>query len=353
MRMVGRWLLRIVIALVVIYFGTALALSAWPAPTFSTPADGSPEAAAAAGLSLEQVYPFEDRRFETRDGESLYARFFAAENPTLTILLVHGMTGESSQFNKSAGLLREATGAEVYALDLRGHGESGGRPGDVDHIGQYEEDLTDVVAALRSAHPDRGLVLSGHSMGGGIAQRFAQASDPPSVDGYLLYAPLMGQGANTNRVGEEPPEEGTEPWLKVDTPRIIGLIMLNTVGVTALNDLVVAACHVTESARVDTYTFRALAGTAPMSYATGVADIDAPFLVVIGSEDEAFIAEAYAPIVESHATVPAAVEVVEGVNHNAIIHDPDAVHRVAEWIAELGYEKPEEPQESEEPADEA
>ncbi len=145
----------------------------------------------------------------------------------------------------------------AYALDLRGRGESGGRSGDVDHIGQYEEDLTDVVAALRSAHPDRGFVLSGHSMGGGIAQRFAQASDSPAVDG----SPVMGQGAN--------------------------------------------------------------------------------FLVVIGSEDEAFNAEAYPPIVASHATVPAAVEVVEGVNHNAIIHDHDAVQRVAEWIAELGYARPE------------
>ena len=72
MRTLGRWLLRGVVALVVIYFGVALALSAWPAPGFDAPAVHSEEAAKAQGLSLEQVNPFEERRFTTRDGETLY-----------------------------------------------------------------------------------------------------------------------------------------------------------------------------------------------------------------------------------------------------------------------------------------
>jgi alpha-beta hydrolase superfamily lysophospholipase len=340
-RTLGRWLLRGLVALVVIYFGAALALSAWPAPGFSAPAEHSPERAKAQGLSLEQVYPFEERRFTTRDGEALHARFFEAGDPALTLLVVHGMTGESSQFNVTAGLLREATGAEVYTLDLRGHGQSGGRAGDVDHIGQYEEDVADVIASLKKQHPDRPLVLSGHSMGGGIAQRYAQTPDSPAVDGYLLYAPLLGPGAPTAR-SEFTEESATEePWLKVAVPRIIGLSMLNAVGVTGLNALTTAVCHVTEGARVGEYSFRALVSTGPTSYAAGLEALDAPVLVLVGSEDEAFVADAYAPVVQAHAQVPSQVEVVEGANHNGVHHDPRAVALAAEWVSGLGLAKPE------------
>ena len=256
MRKLGRVLLWSLAALIVVYVAVALGLSAWPVPGFSTAADGSPEMARAQGLSLEQVYPFEERRFTLSDGETLFARHFPAEPPTLTLLVVHGMTGESSQFNRTAGLLREAAGAEVYALDLRGHGQSGGRAGDVDRVGQYEEDLAEVVSILRSERPAGALVLAGHSMGGGIAQRYAQLPSAPAVDGYLLYAPLLGLGAPTNR-NEPPPEaQGDEPWLKLDMPRIVGLLMLNAVGVTALNALPIAVCHVTEGARVGAYSFQ-------------------------------------------------------------------------------------------------
>jgi alpha-beta hydrolase superfamily lysophospholipase len=339
-RTLGRWTLRGLLALALIYFGAALGLSSWPVPGFSTVADGSPEAARAQGLSLEQVYPFHERHFTMRDGEALFARHFPVDEPDLTVLVVHGMTGESSQFNRTAGLLREATGAEVYALDIRGHGQSGGRAGDVDHIGQYEEDLAEVVSALRTERPGGTLVLAGHSMGGGIAQRYALLPDSPAVDGYLLYAPLLGLGAPTNRTEPPPEAVGEEPWLKLDTPRLIGLLMLNAVRVTALNALPIAVCHVTEGARVGEYSFRALASAGPDHYAAGVAALDAPLLVVIGSEDESFHAAEYEPVVAAHATAPARVEVVGGVNHNGIHHDPRAVALVAEWLSSLGFSQP-------------
>ena len=340
LRKLGRWLLGGLLVLAVVYFGVALGLSAWPLPAFSTVADGSPEMARAQGLSLAQVYPFEERSFTLPDGEVLFARHFPVDQPTLTILVVHGMTGESSQFNRTAGLIREATGAEVFALDIRGHGQSGGRPGDVDHIGQYEEDLAVVVSTLRTEHPGRPLVLAGHSMGGGIAQRYALLPDSPPVDGYLLYAPLLGLGAPTNRTEPAPEALDEEPWLKLDTPRLVGLLMLNAVGVTALNSLPVAVCHVTEGARVGQYSFRALASAGPDRYAAGLAALDAPLLLVIGSEDESFHASAYGPVVAAHATVPARVEVVEGVNHNGIHHDPRAVAFVAEWLPTVGVRRP-------------
>jgi alpha-beta hydrolase superfamily lysophospholipase len=76
-------------------------------------------------------------QYTMRDGETLFARQFPAESD-VTILLLHGVTSDSAAFNVSAQMLQQTTGAEVITLDLRGHGQSGGRPGDVDYIGQYE-----------------------------------------------------------------------------------------------------------------------------------------------------------------------------------------------------------------------
>jgi len=321
---------------ILVYLGAGTGLSGWPAPGFSTTADASPEAARAQGLSLEQVYPFEEREFAVRDGERLFARRFPAENPALTLLVVHGMTTDSSFFNRTAGLLRAATGAEVYALDLRGHGRSGGRAGDVDHVGQYEEDLVDVVSALRAERPDSGLILCGHSMGGGIAQRYALLPDSPPVDGYLLFAPLLGPGAPTTRTDRPPETRGEEPWLRLAVPRIVGLFMLNAVGVKALNAQGTMFCHVSEGARVAAYTFRAMLSVAPNDYVAGIAAIDAPLLVIVGSEDEAFHPDEYAPLVAAHSQGRGRVEVVDGCNHNGVHHDVRAIALAEEWIFGLG-----------------
>jgi pimeloyl-ACP methyl ester carboxylesterase len=177
-------------------------------------------------------------------------------------------------------------------------------------------------------------------MGGGIAQRYAQLPDSPPVDGYLLFAPLLGPGAPTSRSEPPPESRGEEPWLKLDVPRIIGLFMLNAVGVTGLNALPTMVCHVTEDARVGEYSFRAMASAGPDDYLAGIAALDAPLLVIVGSEDEAFRADEYAPLVAAHARVPGRVEVVDGANHNGVHHDPRAIALTADWLSGPGFSGP-------------
>ncbi len=183
--------LRIVLVftavLAILYFAVALVLTFLPEPIFATgpfPAAGR----AAADFTPQQ--------FTTRDGEILFARHFPAESD-LTILLLHGVTGDSAALTLGAERLREASGAAVIALDLRGHGQSGGTAGDVAYIGQYKDDVADVIAAIRADQPNGRNILAGHSMGGGIALQFAQLTDAPAVDGYLLFAPHLGTNAPT------------------------------------------------------------------------------------------------------------------------------------------------------------
>jgi pimeloyl-ACP methyl ester carboxylesterase len=80
------------------------------------------------------------------------------------LVLVHGAGGTLMHW---PGLLRRLAGYNVYALDLPGHGGSGGQ-GRSD-VGAYAEVVRGFAQALRL----RPFVLAGHSMGGAIALELA------------------------------------------------------------------------------------------------------------------------------------------------------------------------------------
>lgn len=82
-----------------------------------------------------------------RDGEALSGRQFVGEDAK-TVVLLHGVMSEAARMDPLSARLRDRAAATVIALDLRGHGSSGGPPGDVDYIGQYEDDVADVIEAL-------------------------------------------------------------------------------------------------------------------------------------------------------------------------------------------------------------
>ena len=182
-----------VLAAVALYLASAVVMTFWPEPEFSyTPSLADVlKNAEGSGTSLAQVYDYEERRFQARDGVELLARRFISDSD-VTVLLLHGITGQSGRLNKASGLIREASTNEVIALDLRGHGQSAGRRGDVDYIGQYEEDVADVVAEIHAGNPGGKVILSDHSMGGGIALRYAKLEDAPAVDGYLALCTAPG-----------------------------------------------------------------------------------------------------------------------------------------------------------------
>lgn len=306
---------------IIIYFGAALIMAFWPSPTFAV--DPFPAAAHSAAA-------FTPQQFTMRDGETLFARQFAADSND-TILLLHGVTSESAAFNGSAQQLRTLSGANVIALDLRGHGQSGGSAGHVAYIGQYEDDVADVIAAIRAAEPNGRLILAGHSMGGGIALRYAQLSDRPAVDGYLMFAPHLGTNAPT--LPEQNPEtaDAAAAYSQLNVPRLIGLIMLNNVGITGLNHLDTLYFNLTDEV-THTYSFGATANASPQDYVAALTAVDAPMLVVVGSNDEAFVAGEFETAVTSHSS--GEVHVIDGENHTSIIESAAAMTIIKKWLTE-------------------
>jgi alpha-beta hydrolase superfamily lysophospholipase len=114
--------------------------------------------------------------------------------PKAAVALVHGLAEHSGRYGHVMARL-EASGYDVHAVDLRGHGRSAGFPGMVTGLEDWVDDVGAVVEQARSAAGDRPVFLLGHSLGALISATFV-ARNPDALDGLVLsgIAVLAGTG---------------------------------------------------------------------------------------------------------------------------------------------------------------
>ena len=303
-----------------------------PEPIFkpSQPTNIDPEAIKEMGF--EQIYRAEDYYFTVRDKKKIFAYKFPKKSDN-TIILVHGVASSAYLYNKTAGLLQEATQAEVFAIDLRGHGKSEGKAGDVDYINQYTDDLADIIKNIRKQKPKGKIIIAGHSMGGVIVLNYAIQKNKTKIDGYLFFAPLLGH--NSPAMQQTPPTETNEvePFMKIHFTRIIGLKMFNEIGNHSLDSLPVLFFNLPETMPLRAYSHRANLSMAPEDYKEGLKSINVPTLILIGSKDEAFNAEATKKAVSENRK--ANIQIIEGLTHNGIRHSPQAYQFIKKWFLAL------------------
>lgn len=135
--------------------------------------------------------PADVRDLTAGDGTLLRYRAWEPERPHGRVLIVHGLGEHSARYHDLAADLT-AEGVSVFAPDLRGHGLSGGRRGDVPGFGHFLSDL-DLVVGRVAGRGSAGepLILLGHSMGGLIAIRYAQTRPAAHLAGLVLSAPQL------------------------------------------------------------------------------------------------------------------------------------------------------------------
>lgn len=147
----------------------------------------------------------------SRDGLALPTRAWLPDDPVRAradLVLVHGLGEHIGRYEPLAAALA-AEGYAVHGYDQRGHGRAEGPRAQVGRFEQLVDDLGDVVARVRAAHPGRPLVLFGHSMGGVVALRAAQTR-VVEPDALLLSSPAL-------RVGGDVPG-----WLQTLLARLAG-----------------------------------------------------------------------------------------------------------------------------------
>ena len=304
-----------------------------PEPTFK-PSDQqtAPDPAFIADMGFEQVYKSENRFFNVRDGKKSFAYRFAKQSNN-TIILIHGVGSNAYMYNKTAGLLQEATQAEVYAIDLRGHGQSEGNSGDVDYINQYVDDLADIIKAIRKEKPKGKIIIAGHSMGGGIALRYAMEKQYEQPDGFLLFAPLIGHNSPAFLQTQANENITEEPFMKIHIERIIGLTMLNEIENHDYDSLPVLFFNLPKTVPLRKYSHRANKSMTPDDYVAGLKAVDKPLLVLMGSEDEAF-----SPVATKEAILKnsnGAFHMIDKASHNGVRHNAQSFIFIKDWFSKL------------------
>lgn len=139
--------------------------------------------------------PHREERMPGHDGLDLFAQCWLPQGePRAAVALLHGFTEHSGRYADVAGRLNRSRYA-VYAMDLRGHGKSAGRPVAVDSFDQYVADIELFVESVRRRTSPRPLFLFGHSMGGTIVARLV-VTRQPDVRGMVLSAPAVRVGSH-------------------------------------------------------------------------------------------------------------------------------------------------------------
>ena len=139
-----------------------------------------------------------DGKFEGVGGLHLYYRTWETVQPVAGLIVVHGLSDHSARFS-DLGRRLASNAINVYAFDIRGHGESEGRRG---HAARFDFLLQDVERFRREVESITAgtvpLFILGHSMGGLIALRYIEEYDVP-LRGAVLTSPWLATGPSIPR----------------------------------------------------------------------------------------------------------------------------------------------------------
>ncbi len=129
--------------------------------------------------------------FVSPDGIKIFYRQYQAESERARMVLSHGVGEHSGRYGNVIERVLPK-GFSVWAIDHRGHGQSGGKRGHVLNFVQYLTDLRLTVELAKKDMPgEMPCFLLGHSMGGLIALDFAQHY-PELIDGVVASSPCLG-----------------------------------------------------------------------------------------------------------------------------------------------------------------
>jgi alpha-beta hydrolase superfamily lysophospholipase len=218
-------------------------------------------------------------------------------------------------------------GYVVYALDIRGHGDSG-RKGHISYIGQLEDDLASFVEAVSLPRP---ATLAGFSSGGGFVLRVAGSARQDLFQHYLLLSPFLSQDAPTFR-----PASGG--WVSIGIPRIIGIALLNAAGIRAFNDLPVTSFALSEEAKpflTPQYSYALASNFRPeRDYKANMRAVRRPCAVIAGADDEIFYSDRFEGVIRSLG-MDWPVTLLPGIGHIQLTLEPRALAAAVDAVEHM------------------
>ena len=274
-----------------------------------------------ANLPQQQTYL-------TRDKSKLYVRHYPSDSNRIFILL-HGISEDSKYLFRLAEYVSSNNLAQVYTPDLRGYGIHAERKGDVDYIGQLDDDLADLIRWIKEKNHHAKIVLGGHSIGGGTVLRFAGSQYANLVDAYLFIAPYLHPNAPTNRKNEG----GNS---KVSLAKLILLYLFEAVRIRSFHHWnilnVNKSIDIQHGGETLNLSFRLLMSRIPQNYQQNIKTISKPSFVVVGDKDELFYSEKFDSLFSPNQNI--VTKVLPNHNHDGILFSSETYKEVETWLAE-------------------
>lgn len=138
----------------------------------------------------EEPGPIAPTQTLTLDG-GLYAEsFLPTGTPKGVVVITHGYAEHFGRYHEVANVIVR-DGWAVLGYDVRGHGQSPGKRGFIEHFQTYLDDLDAAIRAARKLS-DGKLVLFGHSHGSLITLRALAGDKPPTCNAAIVCSPYLG-----------------------------------------------------------------------------------------------------------------------------------------------------------------
>jgi non-heme chloroperoxidase len=308
---------------------TALVLVASPPPPMPAPKDVF-DFTSMRKIPTEIDLP-SLRRYPARDGEQLAYRFYDSAADRI-LIFIHGSSYHGGGYHALAAAISLGGAAKVVLPNLRGHYQSGRHRGDVEYIGQLEDDLDDLIKFLRAEHHDGPITLGGHSSGGGLAIRFAGGPYARDVSNYLIMTPIIPRSPVVRG--------GTAGgWANLNLKRLFGLLALNAIGIDGFNGLPIVdfnkPAKFWDGTETLSYSYRLNASYHPRyRYENDIRALPERTMVMIGGADEANDPDALRALLAADAP-RAEMKILPGIGHFGIFSDPAALDVAAGWLRGL------------------
>jgi len=146
-------------------------------------------------LALMPTTTSDEGFFPARDGVRLHWQTvrppgdYATAAVLAHVALIHGYAEHLGRQMLPALALAKA-GYVVHLIDVRGHGQSGGKRAFVERFEDYLSDLDLFLAKVKEEASDKPVFLLGHSNGALIAARYL-LDHPTAVRGAILSSPYL------------------------------------------------------------------------------------------------------------------------------------------------------------------
>jgi len=249
----------------------------------------------------------------------IYSEIHNVTNPKGIVIITHGIALHSIYYRKMAELLNQS-GYAVVLYDVRGHGKSQGKRGDIKSIFQFTSDLNELVDYTKKNYNGLPLFLLGHSMGGMITKVYSTLYD--NFDGSII----LSSPSSSQRLG------------------LFGLLPVTLFGSlkikTDFSDPRLS--HFPASDNVDPYalkyfTYRLIIQTlkkATQHIDKNIANYNKPVLVMHGSDDKLVPHSMSKDFYDSLKNNDKTIVIVEGGYHNLNddIVTENAVESIVQWL---------------------